>query len=119
LANDVIKLNCTTLETYRKSWNTSLQRKEHILPYLSAQRGTSIQNCYQIPPLLRWYIELRQELVELGHIARNIVNARNRFTRHPLNLFFVNLEPAANNKNIFKVTALQNKIIQVEPPRTN
>jgi hypothetical protein len=32
-------------------------------------------------------------------------------------LFSVDLEPTANNKNIYKITAFQNKIIQIEPPR--
>ena len=34
-------------------------------------------------------------------------------------MFFVDLEPAANNKDIYNITALQNKIIQIEPPRVN
>jgi hypothetical protein len=32
-------------------------------------------------------------------------------------LFFVDLEPAENNKEIYNIKALQNKIIQVQPPR--
>jgi len=32
-------------------------------------------------------------------------------------LFFVDLEPAENNKEIYNIKALQNKIIQIEPPR--
>ena len=31
----------------------------------------------------------------------------------------MDLEPADNNKDIYNITALQNKIIQVEPPRVN
>jgi len=32
-------------------------------------------------------------------------------------LFFVDLDPAENNKEIYKITALQNKIVQIEHPR--
>jgi len=60
---------------------------------------------------------LRQELVELGHNAPNIINAHHRITKEPLNLFFVDLDPAENNKEIYKITAIQNKIVQIEPPR--
>jgi hypothetical protein len=60
---------------------------------------------------------IRQELCELGHNARNIIIAQHRITKEPLNLFFLDLEPAENNKDIFNITALQNKIIQIEPPR--
>ena len=63
--------------------------------------------------------DIRQELLDLGHVARNIVNVHHRLTKEPLNLFFVDLEPATNNKDIYNVTAIQNKIIHIEPPRTN
>ena len=62
---------------------------------------------------------IRQDLLEQGHVARNIVNARHKITKEPLNLFFIDLEPATNNKAIYKITAIQNKIIHFEPPRTN
>jgi hypothetical protein len=52
-------------------------------------------------------------------VARNIVNVWHRITKEPLNLFFVDLEPAMNNKEVYKITAIQNKIIHIEPPRTN
>ena len=42
--------------------------------------------------------EIRQELFDLGHDFRNIVNAHHRITKEPLNLFFPDLEPAANKK---------------------
>jgi PHP family Zn ribbon phosphoesterase len=61
--------------------------------------------------------EIRQELFELGHNARNIINTLNRTTKEALNMFFVDLEPAKNNKDIFNITALQNKIILIQPPR--
>ena len=117
-ANDIIKLNCTTPETYRKIIKHFKENNTYYHTYQLKE-----ERAYRI--VIRYFhystdiTELRQELAELGHKARNIVNARNRITRDPLNLFFVDLEPAANNKDIYKVTALQNKIIQVEPPRTN
>jgi len=118
LANDLIKLNCTTPETYRKIIKHLKENNTYCHIYQLKE-----ERAYRV--VIRYLhhstdiTELRQELAELGHKVRNIVNARNRTTRDPLNLFFVDLEPAANNKDIYKVTALQNKIMQVEPPRTN
>ena len=63
--------------------------------------------------------EIRQELFDLGYDVRNLVNAHHRITKEPLNLFFVDLESAANNKDVHNTTALQNKIILIEPPRVN
>jgi len=34
-------------------------------------------------------------------------------------LFFVVLEPAESSKEIYNIKALQNKIIQIQPPRVN
>ena len=49
--------------------------------------------------------EIRQELLELEHKARNILNTQHRITKEPLNLFFIDLEPAENNKEVYKITA--------------
>jgi arsenate reductase-like glutaredoxin family protein len=99
LANNVIKLNCTTPETYRKLityfkenniFYRTYQLKEErayriVIKYLHHSTDTE---------------EIHQELSDLGHNVRNIVNAQHRITEEPLNLFFVDLEPADNNKDI-------------------
>lgn len=35
----------------------------------------------------------------------------------PLNIFFVDLYSEDNNRDIYKITDLENKVIQFEPPR--
>jgi uncharacterized protein CbrC (UPF0167 family) len=45
------------------------------------------------------------------------INAQHRTTKELLNLFFVDLEPAENNKEIYNIKALRNKIIQIELPQ--
>lgn len=118
MANNMIKLNCYTPDTYRNIvkhckdkgiYFHTYQLKEErafrvVLKYL--HHSTDVQ-------------DIRQELHELGHSVRNIVNAHHRQSKEPLNLFFVDLEPAENNKDIYGITALQNKIITIEPPRVN
>lgn len=52
----------------------------------------------------------------LGHQVRNIVNARHRVTKEPLPLFYVDLEPSHNNKNIFEIKHLNHTIVTFEPP---
>jgi arsenate reductase-like glutaredoxin family protein len=44
--------------------------------------------------------DIKEELSKLGHCLRNILNAQHRTIKEPLNLFFVDLEPAENNKKI-------------------
>ena len=59
--------------------------------------------------------DIKYELRTLGHEVRNIINVKHRQTKEPLNIFFIDLEPAKNNKDIYKVKAIQNKIIHIEP----
>jgi hypothetical protein len=61
--------------------------------------------------------EIEQELNMEGYKARNILNARSRLTKEPVNLFFVDLEPATNNKDIYKIVKIQNKAIEIQAPR--
>ena len=63
--------------------------------------------------------DIKRELFDLGPTVRNITNIRHRQTKDPLNLFYVDLEPARNNKNVYSISAIQNKILLFEPPRTN
>lgn len=116
LTNNVIKIICTTPETYRKLvryftdnniYYHTYQLKEErayrvVIKYLHHSTNTE---------------DIKQELYKLGHKVRNIINAQHRTTKEPLNIFFVDIEPADNNKEIYSIKALQNKIIQIEPPR--
>jgi len=118
MSSNVIQLTSSTLDTYRtliKHFKENgiffhtYQLKEEsayrvVLKYL--HHSTEVK-------------DIRQELLEMGHVARNIVNTHHRQTKEPLNLFFVDLEPADNNKDVYNITALQNKIILIESPQVN
>jgi hypothetical protein len=114
--NSVIKLNCTTPDTYR---NLIKLFKENEIFYQAYQLKE--ERAYRI--VLKYLHhstdveDICEELFDLGHANRNIVNVQHRITNEPLNLFFVDLEPAVNNKDKYNITALQNKIIQIETPR--
>jgi hypothetical protein len=97
LANNVVKINCANPDTYRKMikefqaqniYHYTYQPKEDrafriVIRYL--HHSTDLDS-------------IKQELAELGHKVRNIINARHKITKEPLNLFSVELEPASNNK---------------------
>jgi hypothetical protein len=44
--------------------------------------------------------DIFDELSGLGHKVRNIINAKHRQMKEPLNLFFIDLESADNNKEV-------------------
>lgn len=60
--------------------------------------------------------EISNELHEIGHEVRQIVNIRHRATKEPLPVFYVDLEPKPNNKAIFDVKYLNNMKITFEAP---
>ena len=61
--------------------------------------------------------DINKELHILGHEVRNIIKIKHRQTKEPLNIFFIDHEPATNNKDIYEVKVIQNKLIHIEPPR--
>lgn len=61
--------------------------------------------------------EIKQALEELHHIPNNIWNIKNSKTKKPLPMFFVDLQPSPNNKDVYNIRSLLNCKIEVEPPR--
>lgn len=61
--------------------------------------------------------DLKSSIEAKGHKVRNIVNARHFKTKEPLSMFFVDLEPSTNNKEIYNIEFLLNAKIVFEAPR--
>lgn len=60
--------------------------------------------------------EIAQELTEMGHDVRQVVNALHRTSKDPLPMFYVDLEPKHNNKEIFSVKHINNLKVTFEAP---
>lgn len=61
--------------------------------------------------------EIKAELMTIGHIVRNIHVVIQRGTKKPLSMFYVDLEPNTNNKDIYKVELFMHLRVKFEPPR--
>ena len=61
--------------------------------------------------------EIKEEIENMGHEVSNISNIKNRISKQPLPMFYINLKPKANNKDIYKCTAILHTKISFEPPR--
>jgi hypothetical protein len=61
--------------------------------------------------------DIKNEIARLGHKVSNIWNVKHFLTKQPLSMFFIDLLPATNNKNIYNVEFLQQSKILFEPPR--
>jgi len=61
--------------------------------------------------------ELKLSIEELGHQVTNIWNVKDRKTKWPIPLHFVDLKPSPDNKNIYNTQFLLNCRVIFEPPR--
>jgi hypothetical protein len=68
---------------------------------------------------MHYYIdpeEIKNEIARLGHKVSNIWNVKLYLAKQPLSMFFIDLLPAPNNKEIYNVEFLQQCKIRFEPP---
>lgn len=60
--------------------------------------------------------DIIEALQHKGHIVKQIMNVRDRLTKIPKNLFFIDLQIKANNREIYNITNLLNANIRFEAP---
>jgi len=118
LTNNVIKMSCTTPDTFRTIVKHFKEKNIYFHTYqLKEDRAFRVvlKHLHHTTDTN----DIKRELAALGHTFRNITKIRHGQIKNPLNQFYVDIEPAQNNKDIYAITAIQNKIILFEPPRTN
>lgn len=116
LRNDEIKIQVKTIENYRKLVKecTSKGIKFHTYQVKSDRAfRVVIRNLHH-----SFDVELIKNcLEELNHKVRSVTNVRHRFTKSPMNMFFADIEPATNNKQIYDVREIGNAVVKIEPPK--
>jgi hypothetical protein len=60
--------------------------------------------------------KIKEKPQKKGHPVRNIIKIRHRVNKYPLSMFYVDLEPKDNNKEIYNLQYLNNMKMNVEPP---
>jgi hypothetical protein len=60
--------------------------------------------------------DIKQDLQDKGHEVTNIWNVKQRVTKKPLPVHFIDIKPSGNNKDIYNITTLLNTIVQFEAP---
>lgn len=118
LANNTVKVSPKTIDSYR-SLVKHLREQKIIFHTYQAKQDRAYRVVlrhihHSVPTSV-----IKEELEFEGFLVRNITNVLQRTTKNPLNLFFIDLEPADNNKKIFELQYLLNTKIAVEPPRKN
>lgn len=116
LADNQVKVQPKTTESYRTivkalndkntEFHTYKLKEERSYKVVLKNMHHSI-NCEDI----------KAEIEKLGHTVTNVCNIKQYSTKLPLPMFFVELKPASNNKDIYNVEYLQQCKIKFEPPK--
>jgi hypothetical protein len=115
LQNDSVKINTNATHSYRKLFrhlnSEEVIHHTHQMKQNRAYRAV-IQNLYYSIPV----DEIKEELKNQGHTVRNIINILHRVHKHPLSMFYGDLDPQHNNEDIYILQYLSNMKMTVEPP---
>jgi hypothetical protein len=115
--NKQIKISTNSVETYKKI--IELMRKNNLIGHTFSKKDERayrvvLKNLHFSTPVTL----IKEEIERNGHRIRGeIVNVKHRFTKEPLSMFFINLEPSENNKEIFELKYISNCVVTFEPPR--
>lgn len=118
MANNMVKINATTPETYRKL--VKYMKDSNIIHHTYQMKEEKayrvvIRNLHPTTPIT----DIKEALLKFGFKTRNVTNITHRATKQPLPMFYVDLEPSENNKEVYNLRAINNQIIKVVPPQRN
>lgn len=116
IGNNQIKLQTTETNYYREIVNLLKVEKVNFHTYQLKQDRTYravIRNLHHTTDIE----ELKSDIEKKGHLVTNIYNIKNRISKEPLPIFFIELKPNQNNKEIFEIKYLQHTRVIIEPPK--
>lgn len=116
LRNNQIRLMVNTIDSYRLLVKYLEGRNIGFHTYqLKQERSYRVvlKGLHHSTPIA----DIKAELLCLGHQVRSVTNVYSRLTKEPLPMFFIDLDPKPNNKDIYNVRHINNAIITVEAPR--
>lgn len=61
--------------------------------------------------------DIAKEIELQGHQVINVSNIKQRSTKKPLSMFWVNLKPDSYNKDVYNITILLHTKVAFEPPK--
>lgn len=116
LREDELKIQSATIETYSTITKALEEKNTEFHTFRPKQErlfNVVLKGMHSSTSL----VEIKEEIEILGHDVVNISNIKQRLTKRPLPMFYVNLKPKDNNKDIYKCDVLLHSKIKFEPPR--
>jgi hypothetical protein len=115
LPNDRVKIQMKTLATYDKVTKALQEKNTEYFTYQMKTDRTFRVVLKNMHPSINLE-DLKEEIQTKGHTVINIWNAKNRATKIPLPIFFIELKQEENNKEIYAIKYLLNMKVYFEAP---
>ena len=116
LQNERVKIQAKAHEAYSAIYKELKSRDTEFFTYKTKQERSFRVVLKRIHPSTD-NNSLKEALEDLGHKPTNIWNIKNNKTKQPLPMFFIDLQPNHNNKDVYNIKTLLNCRIEIEPPR--
>lgn len=115
LSNGETRLNTKTTEAYRALVKFLKSKNIEFHCYqLKTDRAyrVVIRNLHHTTPVN----EITDAITKYGHKVRQVIPIRKRITKETTNLFYLDLEPELNNKDVYNIIYINNACVKIEPP---
>uniref|UniRef100_A0A1B0DEN7 Pre-C2HC domain-containing protein n=1 Tax=Phlebotomus papatasi TaxID=29031 RepID=A0A1B0DEN7_PHLPP len=115
LVNNQIKLQLQTIDLYRSVIKVLQEKGTQLHSYqIKTEKSyrTVLRNLHHSIDAE----EIKAALAEKGHTVVNVHNVKHRVTKKPLPIFFINLAPKNNDREIFNISTLLNCVVKFEAP---
>lgn len=116
LNNDEVKIQTNDPDKYRATVQLLMTKKQQFHTYKPRLERNFRVVLRGIHPSTG-IEEIKKEIEDMNHVVINIHNIKQRITGKPLPLFYVDLQPKQNNKDIYNITSLLHTIIKFESPK--
>lgn len=116
LRGEQVKIQPKTTEAYTKIYKELQKRETEFYTYKPKEERSFRVVLKNIHPTTETN-DIKVALEELDHKVTNIWNIKDRKTKMPLPLHYIDLKPNQNNKNIYNVKRLLHCCVVFEPPR--
>lgn len=116
LRADEVKIQPFSIDVFRLITKSLEEKKTEFHTFRPKQERTYnvvLKGVHSSTPV----DEIREEIEQLGHEISNISNIKNRVSKQPLPMFFINLKPKPNNKEIYDCTSILHTKVIFEAPR--
>lgn len=116
LRGEQVKIQPKTTEAYTKIYKELKKRDTEFYTYKPKEERSFRVVLKNIHPSTDTN-EIKVAIEELNHKVTNIWNIKDRKTKTPVPLHYIDLKPSQNNKNIYNVKRLLHCCVVFEPPR--